>query len=105
VISQLFPRRDEAARFGKKQVQADTPFMTASAGSLASLAALVGIACRSLNRSLGQWRSLALRQINRLLPQHHAEQAYERDQRRGRRSNMDKAIGDANDETHDEGDR
>jgi hypothetical protein len=42
--------------------------------------------------------------FNSRLAQHHAEKAYERDKRRGWRSHLDKATGDANDETHDEGD-
>jgi hypothetical protein len=47
---------------------------------------------------------VALRHFNRLLAEHHAQQAYEGDQRRGGRPHLNKAIGHANSETHDERD-
>jgi hypothetical protein len=67
--------------------------------SRAGLAAPVGIAAWLPNRGLGEWRNVTLRHFNRLLPQHHAQQADERNQRRSRGPHMDKAVGHANGET------
>jgi hypothetical protein len=48
---------------------------------------------------------VALRHFDRLLAEHHAQQAYERDQRRGRGSRLDTAMSDANGDTHHERDK
>jgi hypothetical protein len=42
-----------------------------------------------LDRGLGGRRKMALRHVDRLFPQHHAQQAYQCDQGRGRRADLD----------------
>ena len=47
---------------------------------------------------------MAFRRVDRLLSEHHAEQAYERDKRRGRGPHLNEAVSHASSETHDKRD-
>jgi hypothetical protein len=77
--------------------------MTGPAGSLASAAR--GHRWEAAQSSLWGEAKRGSRQINRLLSENHPQQAYKRDQRRGRGPHLNNAVGHANRETHEEGDK
>src|SRR5271166_2210919 len=59
---------------------------------------------------VGRWlpdlrREMALHHVDYLLPQHHAQQADQCDQRRGRMANLDERISHADNQAHEEGDK
>jgi hypothetical protein len=58
-----------------------------------------------LDGGLNGWREMALGHVDRLLPYQHTEEPGESDQRRRRRADLDKAIGGAHRQPHEERDK
>lgn len=60
----------------------------------------VGITRRLVDRALGRRCEMALRYVDHLLAEHHAQQSDQRDQWRGRRADLDNRVSDADDGAH-----